>query len=169
MTTATTTRYLALLEVSFVLAKLPPYLRNASSRLIKSPKIFITDSGLAAHLAGIKTLSVESDEPMRGALFETYVAQNLAGILQANLPDSRLCYWNVQGRHEVDFVIEAGLQTMAIEVKSASRWRPGDLAGLKAFIEGHPECRMGLLAYNGTQTVKLDDRCWAVPLHLLLS
>ncbi len=169
LTTATTTRYLNLLELSFVMAKLPPYLRNPSSRLIKSPKLFITDSGLAAHLAGVKTLTAESDEPMRGALFETYVAQNLAGVLHAHLPDARLCYWSVQGRHEVDFVVEVGRQAIAIEVKSASRWRPGDLTGLKAFLHVHPECAMGFLAYNGTQTVKVDDRCWAIPLHLLLS
>ena len=169
LTTATTTRYLNLLEVSFVIARMPPYLRRASARLIKSPKLLVTDSGLAAHLDGIRTLTAESDEPLRGALFETYVAQNLAGILQAHVPDARLCYWSVQGRHEVDFVVESGRQAIAIEVKSASRWRPGNLAGLNAFLAAHPECRIGLLAYNGTQAVKLGDRCWAVPLHLLLS
>jgi hypothetical protein len=106
---------------------------------------------------------------MRGALFETYIAQNIAGICQAHVPEARRCYWSVQGRHEVDFVVEAGRQALAIEIKSASRWRPGDLSGLKAFLAVHPECRIGLLAYNGAQTVKLADRCWAVPLSRLLS
>jgi hypothetical protein len=169
LTTATTTRYLNLLEVSFVLEKIPPYLRNPSARLIKSPKLFLTDSGLAAHLQGVKTLAGEAEAPMRGALVETYIAQNIAGICQAHVPEARRCYWSVQGRHEVDFVVEAGRQALAIEIKSASRWRPGDLSGLKAFLAVHPECRIGLLAYSGAQTVKLADRCWAVPLSRLLS
>ena len=52
---------------------------------------------------------------------------------------------------------------------TTSRWRPGDLAGLSAFIKSNPACRMGLLAYNGSQTVKLDERCWAVPISRLLA
>lgn len=169
LNTATATRYLNLIEVSFVAGKIPPFLRNAAARLIKSPKLFFSDSGLAASLAGIKILAATSDEPLRGALFETYVAQNLSGILQAHLPNARICFWNVQGRHEVDFVIESEQAIVAIEVKSASRWRSGDLAGLSAFIKSNPACQMGLLAYNGSQTVKLGDRCWAVPISRLLS
>jgi len=169
LTATTTSRYLNLLEVSFVLERIPPYLRNPSSRLIKSPKLFLTDSGLAAYLQGGKTLTGAAEAPMRGALYETYIAQNLAGICQAHVPEARRCFWSVQGRHEVDFVLEAGRQALAIEIKSASRWRPGDLSGLNAFLAIHPECRLGLLAYNGAQTVKLADRCWAVPLTRLLS
>jgi len=163
---ATTSRYLSLLEASFIITRLSPYLKNRSSRLIKSPKVYISDSGLACFLAGIEHLK---SDPLKGAFFETYVAQNLHGILSARWPESKLYFWNIQGRHEVDFVIEAGNKCLALEIKSSARWTESDLAGLKAFLSTTPHCLMAILAYNGATPVKLGDRLWAIPLSLILS
>ena len=161
-------RYLDLLETSFLIRRLPPFLKNRSSRLVKSPKLHFADSGLAAHLAGATTLEQGRDDLLRGALFETYVAQNLAALLDAHLPDARLAYWHEQGRHEVDFVIEANRKIFAIEVKAATRWTAGDLSGLRAFLDRTPACAAAVLAYNGREAVKLDHRLWAIPMgHLL--
>lgn len=122
MNSMTTTRYLNLLETSFLISRMPPFMRNRSSRLVKSPKLFFTDSGLAAHLASVASLESDEDDRMRGPLFETFMRQNLAAILGAHVPDARLCYWNEQGRQEVDFVVENGRSNYAIQVKAASQW-----------------------------------------------
>jgi len=167
LSAATAGRYLDLLATSFLIHRLPPFLKNRSSRLIKSPKLLFTDSGLAAHLAGVATLEPGYDDMLRGALFETYVGQNLAALLEAHLPDAQLSYWHEQGRHEVDFVIELGRKVFAVEVKAATRWRESDLAGLRAFLDRTPACPAAVLAYNGRETVKLDDRLWAIPIGLL--
>ena len=161
-------RYLNLLEASFLIRRLPPFLKNASSRLVKSPKLHFTDSGLAAHLAGITTLEPGRDDLLRGALFETYVAQNLAALLEAHLPDAQLAFWHEQGRHEVDFVIEANRKVFGIEVKAATRWKESDLSGLRAFLDRTPSCVAAVLAYNGTEAVKLSARLFAIPLGQLL-
>lgn len=166
---STVTRYLGLLETSFVLDRLEPYLRNRTSRLIKSPKAFVTDSALAAHIGGVTDLSGISGEPLRGALYETFVYQNLAAILGAHAPQARVAFWNVQGRHEVDFVVAARRHVIAIEVKAGSRFGNHDLKGLAAFKSKNPECRAGVLAYNGSEAVTLGDDLVAVPLGLLLS
>ena len=166
---ATTSRYLSLLEASFVVNRLAPYLANRASRLIKSPKLYLSDSGLAAHLAGITRADLPGDDPLWGALLETYVAQNLAAILESAWPEAHLAYWHVQGRHEVDFVIEAGRDTLALEIKASARWDDRDLAGLRAFLDRTPRCRLAVLAYGGTASVRLADRLWAVPLPLVLS
>ena len=165
----TTARYLSVLEASFVVNRLMPYLSNRASRLIKSPKLYISDSGLCAHLAGIDETRLRGGDPMWGALLETYVAQNLAAILESDWPEGHLAYWHVQGRHEVDFVIEVGRDTMAIETKAATRWDDRDLAGLRAFLEMTPRCRAAVLAYGGTELVKLGERLWAVPLTAVLA
>jgi uncharacterized protein len=165
----TTARYLSLLEASFVVTRLAPYLTNRASRLIKSPKLYIADSGLAAHLAGIDATRLKPGDPMWGGLLETYVAQNLAAILEADWPEACLGYWHVQGRHEVDFVVETGRDTLAIEVKAAARWDERDLAGLRAFLDKTPRCRAALLAYGGSDPVRLGDRLWAVPLATILA
>ncbi|HEY3999420.1 MAG TPA: DUF4143 domain-containing protein [Candidatus Xenobia bacterium] len=156
------------METSFTLHKVGPYLPNRSSRLVKSPKTYLADAGLAAHLAGVLDLDPAADEPLRGALVETYVVQNLTSLLESWWPAASLSYWNVQGRHEVDFVLEEGRACLAIEVKAATRWSPRDLAGLRAFLDTTPHCRAAVLAHNGTQAARLDERLWALPLgHLL--
>lgn len=169
LSVVTTTRYLQLAETSFLFRRLSPFLRNRASRLIKSPKLYVADSGLAAHLADVETMGTGDDEPMRGALFETYALQNMSSILEAHLPDARISYWHVQGRREVDFVIEHKKICVAIELKAATRWSEGDLTSLRVFSERTPSCRACLLAYNGTQTAQLGKKLWAVPLGALLS
>lgn len=166
---STVSRYLGLLEAAFVIARLGPHLRSRATRLLKSPKIFVSDSGLAAHLVGATDLSPEADEPMRGALLETYVYQNLAGILDAHLPQARLDYWSLQGRHEVDFVVSQGPRAVAIEVKAAARIGDRDLAGLKALKAKAPGVRAGIVAYNGSEVLRLGEDLYAIPLGLLLS
>jgi uncharacterized protein len=168
LSAATASRYLHLLQTSYILSPLPPFLRSRTTRLVKSPKLMMADSGLAAHLAGVRSLSPLADEPLRGALFETYVAQNLAAILAAHLPEAELMFWNVQGRHEVDFVIALGRSVLGIEVKAASRFHDRDLAGLRAFLAKTPHAR-AVLAYNGTESVMLEDRLGIVPLGVLLA
>jgi len=169
LTSATTARYLSLLETSFVISKLNPYLRNRASRLIKSPKIYISDSGLACFMVGITKFQMDYGEPLLGALFETYVAQNLLAIIGSRWKEAQLYFWNVQGRHEVDFVIEVGRKCLAIEVKSSARWQKKDLSGLEAFLSATPHCIAAVLCYNGTEAVRLGDKIWALPLGLVLS
>ena len=165
---ATTARYLSLLEASFVIRRLAPFLANRASRLIKSPKLYLSDSGLASHLAGIDEQRLESRDPLAGPLLETYAAQNLAATLDSDWPEARLGYWHVQGRYEVDFVIESGRDCVALEIKASSKWDERDLAGLRAFLDRTPACRAAFLAYRGAETLKLGDRLWAAPLAAVL-
>lgn len=164
---ATVSGYLSVMETSCVFFRVAPFLKNPAARLIKSPKFYLSDSGLACFLAGIEALA--ADDPRKGAMVETYVAQNLAGILQSGWPRAEMFFWNIQGRHEVDVVIEAGNRCVAIEVKAAGRWEKKDLAGLKAFVAATPHCVAGILGYNGPAPVRLGDRLWAIPLGMLLS
>ena len=163
----TVSRYISLMETSFIVCRIAPYLRNPSSRLIKSPKMYLSDTGLASYLAGVRNL--EANASLRGAFWESFVAQNLAGILSAYYPDTRLSYWSVQGRHEVDFIIDMEEAAIAIEIKSGSRWQKRDLSGLEIFLNSSKECRAGILAYNGTKVHDLGNNIWAIPIPLLLS
>jgi predicted AAA+ superfamily ATPase len=166
---ATTSRWINLMEASFLLWRLPPFLNNRTSRLVKSPKIYFEDSGLAAWLCGVHSFTSGQDTLYKGALYETYLAQNLRTLMEAHAPDARLSFWNYQGRHEVDFVIESKRDVFAVECKSATRWNDADLSGLRAFLARTPACKAAVLAYNGTSAVRLDKRLFAIPLGLLLS
>jgi predicted AAA+ superfamily ATPase len=78
-------------------------------------------------------------------------------------------FWSVQGRYEVDFVISQGRVAVSIEVKAGTRYRDADLSGLRAFVARAPDTRAGILAYNGTEALKIGPGLFAVPLGLLLS
>src|SRR5215510_15094717 len=158
LSVTTATRYLSLLEAAFLIARLPSHRTNRTSRLIKAPKLYFSDAGLAAHLAGVYTLTPVADEPLAGALLETYVYQNLAALCEATWPEAELAYWHVQGRHEVDFIIRIGRDTLAIEVKFASRWSERDLRGLQTFLELDHRCCTGVLTHCGEDVAQLGER-----------
>ena len=169
LSAATTSRYMSLLETTFVITRLSPYLRNKASRLIKSPKIYFSDVGVACHLAGLERSDLSPSEPFLGPIFETYIAQNILAILNSRWKEAQIYFWSVQGRNEVDFVIEAGRACMALEIKSETKWDEKDLASLKAFLSSTPQCKIAILGYNGKDPVRLGDRIWALPLGLILS
>ena len=167
---STATRYLGLLETSFSVLRLPPYLKNPGKRLVKSPKLYMADSGLAAYLLGVTASTIAPvASAVMGPLLETYVADSLMAICRAWLPQARLFFWNHQGRFEVDFVVESGSRTIAVEIKSGSRWRSEDLRGLKRFLDESPHCIAGLLACDIPSPVPLGERLWAIPLDMLLA
>lgn len=169
LNSVTASRYLSVLETSFAVRRLEPYLKNPASRIIKSPKLYLADSGIASYLTGVDDISPSANEALRGPLIETYVAQNLSAILDSSFPDARMYFWHIQGRHEVDFVIESGKNLVAIELKAASRWEESDLAGLRAFRTQHPNCHHAVLAYGGESMMEIAPSIWAVPIGTLLS
>ena len=169
LSAATTSRYLSLFEASFLITRIQPYLGNKSSRLIKSPKLYLSDSGLASYLAGLELSASIRTDPLYGAILETYVAQNLLSILSAKWQNASLYFWTVQGRHEVDFVIEVGRSCIALEIKSAARWQEKDLAGLRAFLTTTPHCKAAILCHNGENAVRLGQKLWSLPISLVLS
>jgi predicted AAA+ superfamily ATPase len=166
---ATVSRYLSLFETSFIITRLNPYLKNRASRLIKSPKLYLSDSGLACYLTGLNRIEYTSSQPLTGSMFETYIAQNLLSLIQGRWPSACLYFWSVQGRNEVDFIIEVNNHCIALEIKSGTRWQERDLSGLKAFLTATPHCKAAILGYNGTEIVKLGEKIWALPLSLILS
>jgi len=169
LSAATASRYLSLFDASFLITRIAPYLGNRASRLIKSPKLYLSDSGLAGYLASVGPGSDVRQDPLFGALFETYASQNLLSILAAKWQSAGLYFWAVQGRNEVDFVIESGRACLALEFKSAARWHDRDLAGLKAFLSATPHCKAAILCHNGEDAVKLGEKLWALPVGLVLS
>ena len=104
-----------------------------------------------------------------GCLNDSYVAQNPAGVLQSTWPKANIFFRNIQGRHEVDFVIGSGKKCIAVEIKGSTRWESRDLSGLKAFMTATPQCGAGILAYNGSVPINIGKRLWAIPIGMLIS
>jgi len=149
-------RYLNLLETSYLLVRVPAYAVNRTKRLIKTPKLYWGDVGLALHLAGLT-------EPA-GAHLENLVLHDLLCWRDARVERAEILYWRTAPGEEVDFVVEAGRKLLPIEVKATSRPRLRDAAPLRAFrAEYGKAARTGLLLHTGTALEWLAPDVLAVP------
>jgi len=149
-------RYLNLLETSYQLVRLPAYAVNRTKRLIKSPKLYWGDTGVALHLGG-------SNEP-GGAHLENLVLHDLLAWRDARIDRAEVCYWRTAIGEEVDFVIEAGGRLLPIEVKATGRPRLGDATHLRTFrAEYGRKARAGLLLHTGSTLEWLAPDVLAAP------
>jgi len=149
-------RYLNLLETSYLLVRLSAYAVNRTKRLIKSPKLYWGDTGLALHLAG--------DEEPGGAHLENLVLHDLLAWRDARLDRAEVFYWCTAVGEEVDLVIEAGGRLLPIEIKASDRPRLGDARHLRTFrAEYSKKARAGLLLHTGSTLEWLAPDVLAAP------
>jgi len=159
---STAGRYINLLEVSGLLVKLPPYSRNISRRMVKSPKVYFLDPGLACALAGCSTAK-NLPGSMKGSLFEGLVCLNLLAV--AHALGGELFSLRTQGgrEREVDFLLEANGRLIGIEVKASAGAAVRDAENLRFLRELVPECAAGLVVHGGGEVVTLGKDIHAVP------
>ena len=158
---ATVHRYLNLLETSYLLVRLPAYAVNRTKRLIKSPKVYWGDTGVALHLT--------QEESPRGAHLENIVLHDLLTWRDARLTHAEIFYWRTAIGEEVDFVIEAGGRLLPIEIKSTDRPRLRDTANLRTFLAEYGEtARAGLLLHTGETLEWLAPNVLSMPWWMAL-
>lgn len=120
ITHSTTQAWLAVLEAGYLAWRLRPWHANVSKRLIKTPKLHFLDTGLVCYLLGIRSAEQLRDHPLRGAIFETWVASEIhKSRAHRGLPPALSFYRDSRGE-EVDLLLELGRELLAIEVKSGA-------------------------------------------------
>ncbi len=149
-------RYLNLLETSYLLVRVPAYSVNRTKRLVKSPKLYWGDTGLAMHLA-------QEDEP-RGAHLENLVLHDLLVWRDSRSARAEVLHWRATTGEEVDFVIESEGRLLPIEVRATKRPRLADAAHLRTFrAEYGSAARSGLLLHGGESVEWLTPEVLAAP------
>lgn len=152
----TAQRYLHLLETSFQLLRVEAYSVNRTKRLVKAPKLFWSDTGLALHLSGER-------EP-RGAHLENLVVTDLFAWRETRTERPNVLYWRTSKGAEVDVVIETARDLLPIEVKDKPSIRTDDARHLVTFLGEYPDkATAGVLLYTGDSTYWLTERVLAVP------
>ena len=158
----TARRYLDILESTFVVRQLQPYFANTKKRLIKSPKVYIRDSGLHHALLGIRTDGDLAGHPSAGASWEGFVIEQLAALLPQN---SRFYFYRSNAGAEIDFLyFDRQNQLVPVEIKyslsptlSRGFWNAyGDLS-----------CERGYVVYPGNEMYPLGRGVSALPLNML--
>jgi predicted AAA+ superfamily ATPase len=150
---ATAREWLAVLEASYVLMLLRPYHNNFGKRLVKAPKLYFLDVGLAAWLLGIRDAAALGIHAQRGALFETWVVSEFVkqGFNAGETPE--LFFWRDSAGNEVDLVYETPDGLQGVEIKSGATFAPDWLGGLKKWqsLPGNRACKPWLV-YGGSKT-----------------
>jgi len=161
--------YMTLLERVFLLERLPPWHSNRLSRLVKTPKLHLGDTGLACALLGADAAALSADRALLGQLMETFVFQELRR--QASWHDAPLAFFHYRDRDgaEVDIVIERGAQQLAgVEVKAAATVTAADFRGLRKLREAAGKrFSSGVVLYDGETSASFGDGLHAVPIRTL--
>ncbi|MDH3878524.1 MAG: ATP-binding protein [Desulfobacterales bacterium] len=148
--------WISVLKASFVVFELPPFFENIRKRVVKSPKIYFSDVGLASYLLGIETSDQMFRDPLRGGFYENLV---ILEILKARLncgkrPD--LFFYRDTHGNEVDLVIKQGRKLIPLEIKSAATFTPDFLKGIDRFEKmAGDRCTPGFVLYNGNEQYTL--------------
>jgi len=160
--------YLALLEQLFLIEQLQPWHTNRLSRLIKTPKLHMTDTGLTCALLGVNSQTIWEDKTLLGQVLETFVYQELRKL--AGWHDENLNFYHFRNKDkvEVDIVIEQGTKFAGIEVKAAATVKKDDFKALYKLKEALGEkFASGIVFYDGDHILPFGERLYAVPLSLL--
>lgn len=162
----TVSAQIRILEDLFLVARLQPWHVNLGSRQVKTPKIYMTDTGLLAHLTNVNATSVVRSPTSAGSIFETFAVMELARQRSWAENPATLFHYRDKQQREVDVVLELGSGEVAgVEIKTAAGVRPGDFAGLSYLRDKlGSRFKAGVVLYTGKQALSFGDRLSAVPL-----
>ncbi len=154
--------WLSILEASFLIKLLPPFHRNLGKRLIKTPKLYFVDSGLAAYLLGIQKVEHVAAHPMRGALFENLVVSELMKNRFNRGKVDNLYFLRDRKGNEVDVLLDYGPYIDLVEIKSGQTLTGDFFTGIEHFRKLYGETRNCFLIYGGKQS-RTQENVDAVP------
>jgi predicted AAA+ superfamily ATPase len=160
--------WLSVLEATFQIVILRPYHVNVGKRLVKTPKIYFSDTGTLCHLAGLKEPTHALAGPMGGAIFETAVLMEIFKTLVGRGDDPRIYFWRTSAGAEVDFLVESGAKLVPIEVKLSATPLPAMASSIPTLREDlGPKTGAGYVVYGGDLRLPLGSSVTAIPFNQL--
>ena len=165
---ATYERNCDLLEAAFLIQRIPGWCPGIGAREARTPKVYITDSGLLCHLLGADSSRLADDDQITGKALESFAAMEVARHADWAKTDARLFHYR-SGRREIDLILESRRGDVAsVEVKAAASFGARDWHAMEVLRDERGEkFRGGFLLYAGERTLPLGDRLWAVPISAL--
>lgn len=158
---ATARAWIDLLQTSYVVHLLPPWFTNTTKRLVKSPKLYFYDVGLAGWLLGLRSADQLQRDPLYGALFENFVVMEAMKDRLNRGESAQLYFYRDAEGNEVDLLLPVGRQLHAIEIKAGQTVNSDYFKGLKTFSKQFPElCAGGGVVFGGNQGQARTD--WPV-------
>ena len=158
---STAQSWLDLLQTSYIVHLLPPWFTNAGKRLIKSPKLYFYDVGLACWLLGLRTGEQVARDPLWGSLFENFVVMEALKDRFNQGDNTPIYFYRDSTGNEVDLLWPVGGKFRAIEIKAGATVNPDYFRGLTQFAKAHPDqVEGGCVIFGGEQNQNRSD--WPV-------
>ena len=156
--------WLSVLEATYQVIILRPYFENVGKRLVKTPKVYLTDTGVLCYLAGLRDPGHAAAGPLAGAIVETAVLSEVVKGALNRGTDPQVHFWRTSRGAEVDIVIERQGRLIPVEVKQTATPRPPMASGLLSFMEDYPsKTDKGWLVHLGDMTLPLAPNTTAIP------
>lgn len=163
----TVSSYLDILEGHFLIRRLQPWSANLGKRLVKTPKVYLRDSGLLHYLLGVRNDRDLLQSPHRGASWEGCLTEQIIALEKLRRAGSQFWFYRTRAGAEIDLVVERGGQRIGYEFKCASSVGRSDASALKAGL-ADGVITEGSVVYSGARRFPLYDRIEALPADSLL-
>ncbi|MDQ2832161.1 MAG: ATP-binding protein [Acidobacteriota bacterium] len=165
----TTRKYIGILEQLFLVHRVSPWFRNELKRLIKTPKLHFTDSGLLAALLAMTPVQIEKNRSPFGAVLETFVFGEVMKQVRWSDAEYSLHHYRDKDQGEVDLIVEDEQGALVgIEVKASATVHASDFKGMRKLLDiCGDDLKLGLVLYDGTKVVPFGDRLFAAPMSCL--
>jgi predicted AAA+ superfamily ATPase len=160
--------WLSVLEATFQVIVLRPYHANIGKRLVKTPKVYFTDTGMLCYLAGLRDPDHAAAGPLGGAIFETAVLLEIVKAFVNRGEEPQIHFWRTSAGVEVDLVVETGGKLIPIEVKLSATPRPAMASGIRTFQDDLGEkAGPGFVIHPGDVWLPLAPAVVALPFTVL--
>jgi len=163
MSPATAGRHFSILEASFLITRVPPFFANIGKRMVKAPKLYWNDVGLASHLCGISSVDALRGSLMLGRLVETLLMMEIQALLPLADEPARLFHVRTHDGLEVDGLLEIGQRHLPLEIKASQTVTASDAAPIERWIALNPKHGPGIVIYLGEEYLTLSANVRAVP------
>jgi hypothetical protein len=156
--------WLSVLEATYQVVVVRPYFANVGKRLVKTPKVYFTDTGLLCYLMSLGDAAQAAAGPMAGAIVETAVLGELVKDQLGQGREARIHFWRTSAGSEVDFLVETTSALIPVEVKASSTPRPAMAAGIQALRRDLGDrVGPGYVVHTGDSVLPLGQGVTAVP------
>lgn len=161
--------YFAVMEHTYQIRKLQPFFKNQLKRLIKTPKIYATDTGILNHLLQINSKEELETSHYKGDIIETFIYDELLKANSSALQKVGLYYYRTTDKKEIDFILDYGQKVIAIEIKASKSVSKDDFKHIYHLQKELPKLfDKGIVLYGGDTLLRLDERMYAVPFGFLI-
>ena len=156
--------YFVILEQTFQLNLLRPYFENIGKQFVKSPKLFLNDTGLLTYFLGIYTSEQFENSNYKGAIVETFVFNEISKHLGFCNDDTSIFHYRTNDKKEIDFILKRNDKIIAIEVKASSKISKDDFKHIKEYQNKSVKDVFGIVFYMGDNILHISNDCVAIPI-----